>query len=155
MGRSYLKRQKIRSRLYSLQKGLCAYCGKHCFLRQGERFDRLCFTIDHIVPLWRGGRDDMSNMIGACQGCNARKGGRSDALIERSARDMQATFSKNPELLARPISGNAYHHAWAKPAVSRTVLGVAKSIFWGLYRVHRRYMTWAEFISKLRKILEI
>jgi len=34
------------------------------------------FTIDHILPRSRGGRDTWSNTACACSGCNHRKGAR-------------------------------------------------------------------------------
>jgi 5-methylcytosine-specific restriction endonuclease McrA len=41
---------------------LCAYCGK-----------RKPLTIDHVVPIDRGGLHDISNMIPACKSCNSGK----------------------------------------------------------------------------------
>lgn len=43
--------------------GRCAYCG--C------RPDVL--TMDHVVPLARGGHHTASNVVPACQSCNSRK----------------------------------------------------------------------------------
>lgn len=39
----------------------CAYCGAPAD------------TVDHIVPLSRGGTDDPSNLRSACRACNTRK----------------------------------------------------------------------------------
>ena len=48
-----------------------------------ERHDGRCYycgvvpkkiTIDHVVPLSRGGRHEASNVVPACQSCNSRKG---------------------------------------------------------------------------------
>lgn len=44
--------------------GLCAYCG--------TRPERL--TADHVVPLARGGSNDIANIVPACLSCNASKG---------------------------------------------------------------------------------
>jgi 5-methylcytosine-specific restriction endonuclease McrA len=43
----------------------CAYCG-----RAGDA-DSL--TIDHVVPLSRGGAHEAANIVPACSACNARK----------------------------------------------------------------------------------
>lgn len=48
--------------LKDLYNGVCAYCGKD----NGK-------TIDHIVPLARGGKHDVSNLTMCCQTCNSRK----------------------------------------------------------------------------------
>ena len=41
----------------------CAYCGGN------KRM-----TIDHVVPLSRGGEHDITNIVPACQSCNSAKG---------------------------------------------------------------------------------
>lgn len=34
------------------------------------------FEVDHIIPVVRGGSDDLENLCVACKPCNASKGGR-------------------------------------------------------------------------------
>ena len=46
-------------------RGRCAYCGTE----QGP------FTVDHIVPLCRGGPDRPGNWACCCTRCNQEKGG--------------------------------------------------------------------------------
>jgi 5-methylcytosine-specific restriction endonuclease McrA len=48
-----------------LAKGICHYCGKT--LSPGQ------LTMDHIVPLVRGGRSTRGNVVPACKQCNSRK----------------------------------------------------------------------------------
>jgi 5-methylcytosine-specific restriction endonuclease McrA len=45
--------------------GLCHYCG--------GRFPPRELTMDHVVPLVRGGRTVKSNVVPCCRECNARK----------------------------------------------------------------------------------
>ncbi len=45
--------------------GVCFYCRR----RVGGR----ALTMDHVVPLGRGGRSVRGNVAPACQDCNARK----------------------------------------------------------------------------------
>jgi 5-methylcytosine-specific restriction endonuclease McrA len=45
--------------------GVCLYCRR----RVGGR----ALTMDHVVPLGRGGRSVRGNVAPACQECNARK----------------------------------------------------------------------------------
>jgi 5-methylcytosine-specific restriction endonuclease McrA len=46
----------------------CAYCGKVC--SPGEA------TVDHVLPISRGGRSSWSNTVTACFACNQRKADR-------------------------------------------------------------------------------
>lgn len=46
----------------------CQYCGKRISMHSGTR--------DHVIPRSRGGRDVLSNVVTACQTCNADKGDR-------------------------------------------------------------------------------
>lgn len=46
---------------------LCEYC------HTDERWQLVRFTIDHIVPLKKGGYSDVSNLALACFHCNRRK----------------------------------------------------------------------------------
>lgn len=45
--------------------GLCYYCGK--------KFSSRLLTMDHIVPIVRGGRSTKGNVVPACKECNAAK----------------------------------------------------------------------------------
>lgn len=46
-------------------KGLCHYCGTATAPRE--------LTMDHIVPLARGGRSTKGNLVPACKNCNTQK----------------------------------------------------------------------------------
>ena len=48
-----------------LHKGRCHYCGK---LFQPDQL-----SIDHIVPLARGGKSTRGNVVPACTECNRKK----------------------------------------------------------------------------------
>jgi len=45
--------------------GACHYCGRQVGAR--------ALTMDHVVPLGRGGRSERSNTVPACKDCNNRK----------------------------------------------------------------------------------
>ena len=47
----------------SRDRHTCQYCGSH---------DKL--TIDHVVPVSRGGKSTFENCVAACQECNSKKG---------------------------------------------------------------------------------
>lgn len=45
--------------------GLCHYCG--------EQFAPAALTLDHLLPVARGGRSTRGNCVAACKECNTRK----------------------------------------------------------------------------------
>jgi 5-methylcytosine-specific restriction endonuclease McrA len=49
--------------LEKMQSQLCAYCKK----RQAD-------SIDHIIPVSRGGSHGIGNLVGCCRSCNSSKG---------------------------------------------------------------------------------
>jgi 5-methylcytosine-specific restriction endonuclease McrA len=48
-----------------IAKGRCHYCGKEVSPRE--------LTMDHVVPLVRGGRSTKGNLVPACKECNNAK----------------------------------------------------------------------------------
>ena len=54
-----------------LAKGLCHYCGK--------TFPPDQLTMDHIIPVARGGTSDRSNVVPACFDCNQKKSAQTPA----------------------------------------------------------------------------
>ena len=48
-----------------LQKGICHYCGRK--FPPGE------LTMDHLVPVARGGKSTRGNIVPCCRACNADK----------------------------------------------------------------------------------
>ena len=55
----------------------CVYCGAHPGdRRRGRALVKADFSVDHIVPRSRGGRDAWTNTARACYPCNQRKADR-------------------------------------------------------------------------------
>lgn len=48
-----------------IQKGICHYCE--------QKFKPQDLTMDHLVPLARGGLSAKNNLVPACKECNAKK----------------------------------------------------------------------------------
>ena len=48
-----------------LATGTCYYCGRH--------FKPKDLTMDHVVPLARGGRSTKDNIVTSCKECNTKK----------------------------------------------------------------------------------
>lgn len=65
-----IKVQKSQVKNCILEKtgGVCAVCGKP--LEHGK------VTIDHYIPKYHGGTDDVRNLLPLCKNCNKRKGSR-------------------------------------------------------------------------------
>lgn len=55
-------------RLFVRDRQVCAYCA--------NRFAEADLTVEHIVPVSRGGRHGWTNVVTACRSCNTRKGNR-------------------------------------------------------------------------------
>ena len=69
--------------LFKRDGGVCAICGKRCrWEDKEERADGTIVTykdypsVDHIVPLSKGGKHAWDNIQLACRSCNSRKGDR-------------------------------------------------------------------------------
>lgn len=68
-------RELKQSQWWKLKKaqGICYYCEKSC--EQDE------LTMDHVVPLARGGRSTKSNCVLSCKACNNKKKHQTSAEI--------------------------------------------------------------------------
>ncbi|MFQ5828659.1 MAG: HNH endonuclease [Candidatus Methylomirabilia bacterium] len=68
-----LKRERAKARALRqsqwwkrrLASGVCHYCGRHVGARH--------LSMDHVVPLIRGGRSTRGNVVPACKDCNSKK----------------------------------------------------------------------------------
>lgn len=79
----------------------CVYCGRvlrydHSTL--GPVPNKEC-SIDHLLPVSRGGTDDPSNLVLACKGCNRSKSDRTPdewaEMIRRAADRLAARVVEN------------------------------------------------------------
>jgi 5-methylcytosine-specific restriction endonuclease McrA len=48
-----------------IARGVCHFCG--------QKFPPAELTMDHLVPVGRGGRSTRGNVVPACKECNSRK----------------------------------------------------------------------------------
>ena len=75
IGRANAKRRRwVRNLLIEKHRGACHLCGEQVDLRNenGPRYA----TVDHILPLSKGGTDALANLALAHASCNQRKGAR-------------------------------------------------------------------------------
>lgn len=71
--KDHIIREKLRANLLKktpwwknqLAKGLCYYCGKKFLSKR--------LTMDHIVPISRGGKSIKGNVVPCCKSCNNEK----------------------------------------------------------------------------------
>ena len=55
-----------RGNIYLRDQNRCQYCGK--------KFSSSELSLDHVVPISRGGKSTWENVVCACLPCNVRKG---------------------------------------------------------------------------------
>lgn len=62
---SYVEKREILQK----SKGRCAHCGKKIEVGKDATF-----SLDHVIPLSKGGTNDITNLVGLCDECNKNKG---------------------------------------------------------------------------------
>lgn len=87
----------VKLRIYEKQGGRCAYCGQKRKLKT--------MTVDHIIPLSKGGTDEESNLRCACKMCNYFKG---SALPLEFSNRIHTIFMNNLEFCEMELKGGGY-----------------------------------------------
>jgi CRISPR/Cas system Type II protein with McrA/HNH and RuvC-like nuclease domain len=62
---------KLRFEVFKRDKFTCKYCGR--VIKDGIKLE-----VDHIIPVSKGGKSNMDNLVTACKDCNR---GKSDNLL--------------------------------------------------------------------------
>jgi len=74
MMRDYIRQKSevrfSKSNLYLRDMYTCLYCE--------EEFSKNELTMDHVVPLSRGGKTEWTNIVTACNPCNGKKGNKNN-----------------------------------------------------------------------------
>ncbi len=68
LSRERKKARELRESQWWKQKlalGICNYCR--------EKFAKELLTMDHLLPVGRGGKSTKGNVVVACKGCNSKK----------------------------------------------------------------------------------
>lgn len=77
----------IKAQVRHRAQGLCEYC------HAPEQWQYVDFTVDHVLPLSKGGNDSLNNLALACFHCNRRK---SNRLVATDPQTGQETSLFNP-----------------------------------------------------------
>lgn len=94
--------------LYQRDKGVCYICGCTCDWNDIEKHDGYVITgpkypsIDHIIPVSRGGKHAWTNIRLACRGCNAKKTDNDPAEFLGT----DEFIPENAEIFKRVLRGN-------------------------------------------------
>ena len=69
-GKRYLKPKQSfkRQHIFNRDNHQCQYCGEYFTTKQ--------LTLDHIIPVVKGGNNSWENLVSACRCCNQKKGAR-------------------------------------------------------------------------------
>ncbi|WP_302080602.1 HNH endonuclease [Salinibaculum rarum] len=105
--RNQQEMRKFRTEVYERDNYTCQYC-------QNE-FARDSLTLEHVVPVSKGGIDDPTNYITACRSCNSSK---SDEMIEEFL-SRRGDLNINPTDL--PIHGDIILDTVELPPICRKV----------------------------------
>ena len=95
--------RKVREEVYAKYDGHCAYCG--CELKYED------MQVDHMIPLWIGGADEMSNYMPACRQCNHYKRGNSLEGFRKMIEQIPAKLERDSYIYRVGINyGNVIPH---------------------------------------------
>ena len=72
--------KKYRRQLWREQNGQCKYCQKYITFSAPDRERQA--TVDHVVPLWRGGSNTIDNLVVCCLPCNSYRNSQDQATDE-------------------------------------------------------------------------
>jgi len=87
--------RQLMGEVFNKTAGHCGYCGI-----QLNPFER--WHTDHIVPVSKGGSDELSNLIPACAHCNLSKNSLSVAEYKRAVKEQAARLIYDIDLTLLP-----------------------------------------------------
>jgi 5-methylcytosine-specific restriction endonuclease McrA len=89
----------------------CIYCGiQPGQVMRGKLLSKSDFTVDHVIPRSRGGRDNWTNTACACYACNHRKGDR----LPHEAGMKMAWEPKTPRTSYLVVAVGTGNDAWKR-----------------------------------------
>lgn len=79
-----------------LGKGQCYHCG--------NRFKPADLTMDHLIPITRGGKSNKNNCVPSCKDCNSKKGYKTRA--EMAMEELKTAAAPAAEETSTPLNQN-------------------------------------------------
>jgi hypothetical protein len=79
--------RKIRASILQRDGFICTYCGRHAQ------------SVDHIIPLSKGGTNDPDNLTAACNTCNSSK--RDNFYVQQITHHVSSSFSPLGSVMTR------------------------------------------------------
>ena len=73
-----LKKKRIH-KIINLDGDMCFYCGKKTYIMKDEGWKSNRATVDHVLPIAKGGLNCIDNCVNCCEMCNGSKG--SDSIL--------------------------------------------------------------------------
>jgi 5-methylcytosine-specific restriction endonuclease McrA len=74
---------RIRKTVYRIDGGTCVYCGFNYRLMNGVNMGACgSLSVDHLIPVSKGGSNKLSNLVTACSRCNNQKNDRQEDAFE-------------------------------------------------------------------------
>lgn len=78
--------------LCEIQRWQCHYCNRHMRRKANPKHPGREATLDHLLPVSRGGKNQRGNLVAACRSCNQAKG----AMTTEEFLSRRATTNTNP-----------------------------------------------------------
>lgn len=134
MKRTYIKKA-IREKVIKKAQGICEYC------KSPRAYATELFTLDHIIPISKGGSNEFNNLAYCCSGCNTFK---SDiiAILAENEQDWINLYNPRVEEWTK-------HFAWSEDYKEIIALTASGRVTVELLRLNRNSL------KNLRAVLVI
>lgn len=97
------KREKAKARELRLSQWWKQELGKGTCYHCGGRFKPSDLTMDHLIPIARGGKSTKNNCVTSCKDCNSKKGYKTRA--EMALEDLKKAEAENTQFSSENPSG--------------------------------------------------
>jgi CRISPR/Cas system Type II protein with McrA/HNH and RuvC-like nuclease domain len=94
-------RKELRAMLAEKQRWKCAYCGEQMVKKKGSLRQ---YTLEHRIPVSRGGTTTFQNTIAVCRQCNKEKGAtipKDEGVADRTEQKAGAQLGTLRDMLLR------------------------------------------------------